>query len=422
MKNKEIKEAVRQAFDHAVPNVLDGVLSECHERKGTVIVMAEKKKAHWGVRLAAAAAMLALIIGIGFGAGAYRLQHKVVSTVSLDVNPSVELRVNRQERVLEALALNADAQEILGDMDLKGSDLNVAVNAVIGAMVRSGYITELSNSILISVDSEDDASAKALQEKLTVEVSRLLNTQNFAGAVLSQTVEPEEELKFRAEQYNITLGKASLIDQIVREEEQYSFEDMAELTIHQLTLILAEKKLEFNKIINVDTVGTPSEKGYIGRDAAKEAAVKHAGLELQQVENARVELDFDDGTMVYEVEFCVDGWEYDYEINAEDGSVLSCDKEFTGQEQLPIQPPDGDIGEQTAVETALQHAGIPLDRLDWVNCRREEEDGVKYYKVTFRCGAWEYIYEIGAYNPMVLDWEKRQVYEITPVVPPVADK
>ena len=46
MKNKEIKEAVRQAFDHAVPNVLDGVLSECHERKGTVIVMAEKKKAH----------------------------------------------------------------------------------------------------------------------------------------------------------------------------------------------------------------------------------------------------------------------------------------------------------------------------------------------------------------------------------------
>ena len=422
MKNKDVNKAVRQAFDRATPDVLDGVLRECGMRKGTVIVMTEKKKLHWGTKLAAMAAMLALIIGIGFGAGAYRLQHKVVSTVSLDVNPSVELRVNRQERVLEALALNADAQEILGDMDLKGSDLNVAVNAVIGAMVRSGYITEMSNSILISVDSEDDASAKALQEKLTVEVSRLLNTQNFAGAVLSQTVEPEEELKSRAEQYNITLGKASLIDQIVREEEQYSFEDMAELTIHQLTLILAEKKLGFNKIENVDTVGTPSEKGYIGRDAAKEAAVKHAGLEPQQVENARVELDFDDGTMVYEVEFCADGWEYDYEINAEDGSVLSCDKEFTGQEQLPIQPPDGDIGEEKAVELALQHAGLPMEQVNWLDCQREEEDGKAYYEVQFRAGGWEYEYEISAYSMTILDWEKEQVYEITPVVPPVSDK
>ena len=416
MKNKDVNKAIRQAFTHAAPNVLDSVLSECETQKGTVIVMTEKKKVHWGIKLAAAAAMLALIIGIGFGAGTYRLDHRVVTTVSLDVNPSVELRVNRQERVLEALALNEDAGTVLDGMELEGSDLNVAVNAVIGAMVRNGYITELSNSVLISVDSEKDADAKALQEKLTAEVSKMLDKREFAGAVLSQTVEPEEELKSKAEEFGITVGKANLIDTIVREEEQYSFEALAELTVHQLTLILADKKLE------VDFVGKPSEKGYIGRDAAKDAAVKHAGLSAQQVEEAIVQLDFDDGLMVYEVEFVCDGWEYDYEINALDGTVLDADKEFTGQEQLPIQPPDGDIGERLAVETALNHAGLSLDQVDWVDCRKEEDDGVKYYEVTFRSGTWEYEYEIGACNPVVREWEKKQVYDITPVVPPEADK
>lgn len=419
MKKKDVDKAVRQAFTHAVPDVLGGVLSECCEQKGTVIVMTEKKKVHWGLKLAAVAALLALIIGIGFGAGAYKVNHTVVSTVSLDVNPSIELRVNRHERVLEARALNEDAGAVLDGMDLEGSDLNVAVNAVIGAMVRNGYISEAANSILISVDSDDNANAKALQEKLTLEVSKLLDTQNFNGAVLSQTVEKESELKLKAEKYGITVGKAQLIEKILKKDTQYSFGSLAGLTVHQLNLLVDRKEAQTGEL---EIVGKPSEKSYIGRDAAKDAAVKHAGLDAAQVENARVQLDFDDGAMVYEVEFVCDGWEYDYEINALDGAVLDFEKEFTGESQLPIQPPDGDIGEQLAVETALRHAGLTAEFVDWVNCKREEDDGVEYYEVTFRHGVWEYEYEIGVYSPMVLDWEKEQVYDITPVVPPQTDK
>lgn len=419
MKKKDVDKAVRQAFTHAVPDVLGGVLSECCEQKGTVIVMTEKKKVHWGLKLAAVAALLALIIGLGFGAGAYKVNHTVVSTVSLDVNPSIELRVNRHERVLEARALNEDAGAVLDGMDLEGSDLNVAVNAVIGAMVRNGYISEAANSILISVDSDDNANAKALQEKLTLEVSKLLDTQNFNGAVLSQTVEKESELKLKAEKYGITVGKAQLIEKILKKDTQYSFGSLAGLTVHQLNLLVDRKEAQTGEL---EIVGKPSEKSYIGRDAAKDAAVKHAGLDAAQVENARVQLDFDDGAMVYEVEFVCDGWEYDYEINALDGAVLDFEKEFTGESQLPIQPPDGDIGEQLAVETALRHAGLTAEFVDWVNCQREEDDGVEYYEVTFRHGVWEYEYEIGVYSPLVLDWEKEQVYDITPVVPPQTDK
>ena len=62
------------------------------------------------------------------------------SIVGLDVNPSVELSINRKERVLKADALNEDARTILQGMDLKGVELNVAVNAIVGSMVSNGYL------------------------------------------------------------------------------------------------------------------------------------------------------------------------------------------------------------------------------------------------------------------------------------------
>ena len=182
MKQKDMNNAIKQAFTKATPDVLESVLSDCGEQKGTVIVMTERKRISWGKKLAAVAAVLALVVGIGIGAGSYYFNNTVVTTVSLDVNPSIELRVNRNERVLEATALNTDAKAVLGEMDLKGSDLDVAVNAIIGSMLRNGYISEIANSILISVDSKDATSAAALREKLTAEINTLLNTGSFAGA------------------------------------------------------------------------------------------------------------------------------------------------------------------------------------------------------------------------------------------------
>ena len=44
------------------------------------------------------------------------------------------------------------------DMDFSGSSLDVAVNAIIGSMLQNGYLNELANSVLISVDNNDPVS------------------------------------------------------------------------------------------------------------------------------------------------------------------------------------------------------------------------------------------------------------------------
>ena len=156
MKKYDVEQRVRSAFEHAAPNVLESVLSDCSGQKGIVIGMKKtSRKAVWGKRIGALAAALLLVLGLGFGAVYYRAHYAMAATISLDVNPSVEIIVNRQDKVLEANSRNADGDVILKEMDLKGSDLNVAVNAIIGSMVRNGYINELSNSVLVSVNSKD---------------------------------------------------------------------------------------------------------------------------------------------------------------------------------------------------------------------------------------------------------------------------
>ena len=66
---------------------------------------------------------------------------------------------------------------------------------------------------------------------------------------------------------------------------------------------------------------------YISRTEARDIALKHAGLSSSQVRDLEVELDKDGGTVHYDVDFEADGYDYDYEINAESGKILKSEKE-----------------------------------------------------------------------------------------------
>lgn len=67
---------------------------------------------------------------------------------------------------------------------------------------------------------------------------------------------------------------------------------------------------------------------YIGEDAAKEAALKDAGYAAADVTELEAELDQDDPTVHYDVDFKADGMEYDYDIDATTGAVLTSNAEY----------------------------------------------------------------------------------------------
>ena len=67
--------------------------------------------------------------------------------------------------------------------------------------------------------------------------------------------------------------------------------------------------------------------GLIGEEAAKSAALAHAGVSAADATGLRCELDEDGGRWVYEIEFRAGGVEYEYEIAAADGTVLKAEQD-----------------------------------------------------------------------------------------------
>ena len=65
--------------------------------------------------------------------------------------------------------------------------------------------------------------------------------------------------------------------------------------------------------------------GYISLADAKTIALKDAGLSAGQVTFTKAQTGWDDGRMEYDVEFRSGGIEYEYEIDAYSGAILSRD-------------------------------------------------------------------------------------------------
>ncbi len=140
---------------------------------------------------------------------------------------------------------------------------------------------------------------------------------------------------------------------------------------------------------------------YIGSQEAKEVALNHAGVAEEDVSYIRSKLDFDDGIAEYDVEFWVGGVEYDYELNATSGAVVShdYDAKYTSQ----VTDSQDYIGEDKAKSIALAHAG--LTDASYIVCKFDFDDGVAEYEVEFWDGAVEYDYEINAITGDIIGYD-----------------
>ena len=62
-------------------------------------------------------------------------------------------------------------------------------------------------------------------------------------------------------------------------------------------------------------------------DEAKNIAITNAGLDINSVQFTREEQEYDNHTLLYELEFFSNNIEYDYEINATTGDIISFDRD-----------------------------------------------------------------------------------------------
>ena len=195
MKTKDIKKNINSEMECLISSDFDSVISKIEKKKGVIIEMEKPKRKSrvWGVSLSLAAFVL-LMAGI-FSVNYFNKDTaNLLATVIFDVNPSLEIKINEEEKIMDVITHNDEAKEVIGDMDLKGVDLDVGTNAILGAMLKHGYIDEAKNSILVTVVGENETKNKEIQEKVVKDIDEYFKTSSFYGYLSSQTTSSNSDL------------------------------------------------------------------------------------------------------------------------------------------------------------------------------------------------------------------------------------
>lgn len=163
------------------------------------------------------------------------------------------------------------------------------------------------------------------------------------------------------------------------------------------------------------TTTTPAANGQITLEQAKETALKHAGLKADAVTFVKAEQDYENGKLVYEVEFVTnDGGkvvEYDYEIDAATGTVVSYDYDAENYTPQSGNAASGaTIDEATAKQTVLNKvpgataANIYEWKLDFDDGRWEYDGKIVY-------NLMEYDFTVDASSGAVTEWGVESIFD-----------
>ena len=150
-----------------------------------------------------------------------------------------------------------------------------------------------------------------------------------------------------------------------------------------------------------------SEQQYIGTEAAKVAALNHAGLKSDEVNFVHAHLESDDGIWQYDIEFHKDTTEYDYDIDALTGEVLSFDHDAEYYHHAQAANAGSEqITEEQAKQLALQHAGVTEKDARRLQIEFDYDDGRGEYEVEWYVGRTEYSCDVDAVTGAILSYDK----------------
>lgn len=158
--------------------------------------------------------------------------------------------------------------------------------------------------------------------------------------------------------------------------------------------------------------GTTVPSAAISAEQAKSIALKHAGVDAASAAFVRVNLDFEDRRLVYEVEFYVGNKEYDYEIDANSGVIVSFDydAEFysPGAGSMPVS------GKAITLEEAKNIAlsNVPgATAANIVSAKMDYDDGRKSYDVKIIVGTTKYEFEFDAATGTITEKDFSSIYD-----------
>ena len=180
-------------------------------------------------------------------------------------------------------------------------------------------------------------------------------------------------------------------------KEMFSTPKKAALTIAciavMVAVVIASVALYF--IEGAQNQPEPDETAAIGGENAKGFAFVDAEVDPADAAAVSAKYVYWEGQFVYEVEFIAGDTEYQYKIDALDGSVLHKESKTVKGPEESMELSAG-IGLEEARAIALADAGLEREQVTFTQAEPLEEFGVSVYAFRFFAGNVEYEYQINA--------------------------
>lgn len=471
MKKEDIEKKLDTAVSGMIPEDMFERISKEIASKDVVRVKKgiNKKLNIFSRGFIGVAAAACVLFAVGFvGVSYYGNNFIPDSRVDIDVNPGVEIVTNKKNKVLDVQSTNKDGEIVIDGMDLKNTELKVAVNALIGSMVQKGYIVDNSTGILVTVRNGDPDKAQKVKEEVLDDINFALYKNDLKANVMNQTLTDTVDVSKFAKENNISIGKAVFVLNLAAKDNSLDAKELAKMKISEIAELVAKKGIDIRDIVDYDdddsiwenisdaiedidedvnenatvtkendSVYSAGTKKQISVDEAKQIALAHVNLAQKDVTFVKTKLDNEDNRIVYKIEFVISNIEYDYEIDAVSGEIISSDSDVeddnkkiqteTSQQQnsadhsnkdkakgsqehstaqtqaptaAPTQPAPSKISVERAKQIAVSHAGV--SGASFTKVELDTDDGIAVYDIEFKVGNTEYDYEINAASGAII--------------------
>ena len=166
---------------------------------------------------------LFLIIGI---VSIILFNNRIVSTITLDINPSIEINLTKNEKVKKVKALNNDAKNIV-DTNLKGKSIDKVIDIITKKVIEKGYVED--NRVMVLICSEGNIKSNDIETKIRDSFNK--KEVDSQIIVIDNITKRDKEL---AKKYNISPAKVAYINSILKENKDISIKDLVNKSVDDL--------------------------------------------------------------------------------------------------------------------------------------------------------------------------------------------
>lgn len=157
----------------------------------------------------------------------------VAAYVTFDINPSIEISIDKNKNILSYTPLNNDGNLLLSENAPLNVPLNTGVEYLTQNAINEGYINDDgSSTIALSSSSDDDSLNKDIENELTTSIYSTLNknglNSNVEGCTLSLSMRDE------AVSLGISPGKLNLIKKLQELDPSISLDDYKNKSVREI--------------------------------------------------------------------------------------------------------------------------------------------------------------------------------------------